>query len=119
MNIQRIQPGARLSRVVIHNDVVYLSGITAPDRSKDFCGQLEQVLERLDQHLRDAGSDRTRLLSALIVLTNPAQDFAALNETWERWLPEGQAPARATIHASLAAPEILVEIIVTAAVSAT
>jgi enamine deaminase RidA (YjgF/YER057c/UK114 family) len=117
MDIQRIQPGPRLSRAVIHNGVAYLAGITAPDRTQDIRGQLAQVFARLDQHLRDAGSDRGRLLSALVVLKDPARDFAALNELWEAWIPAGQAPARATIQAGLAAPDILVEIIVTAAVA--
>jgi enamine deaminase RidA (YjgF/YER057c/UK114 family) len=117
MDIQRIQPGRRLSRAVVHNGVAWLAGITAPDRSQDFRGQLQQVFDRIDQHLSEAGSDRSRLLSALVVLKNCERDFAVLNELWEAWIPEGQAPARATIQAALAAPQILVEIILTAAVA--
>lgn len=117
MDIQRFGTGARLSRAVIHNGVAYLSGVTAPDRSQDIRGQVGQVLARIEQHLQEAGSDRARLLSALIILKDTGRDFAALNELWEAWVPAGQAPARATIEASLAAPDILVEIIVTAAVA--
>lgn len=118
MDIRRIEPGKRLSRAVIHNGVAYMAGVTALDRSQDFRGQLRQVFERLDQHMREAGTDKSRMLNALVVLKDCGRDFAALNELWEAWIPEGAAPARASIEASLAAPDILVEIIVTAAVAA-
>jgi enamine deaminase RidA (YjgF/YER057c/UK114 family) len=118
MDIQRIQPGKRLSRAVIHNGVAHLAGLTALDRSKDFRGQLQEVFDRLDQAMADAGTDKTRMLNALVILKDCGKDFAALNEMWEAWVPEGAAPARATIQAQLAFPDILVEIIVQAAVKA-
>lgn len=116
MTIQRIEPGKRLSRAVIHNGTAYMAGVTALDRTKDFRGQLQQVFDRLDQHLAEAGSDKAHMLSALVVLKDCAKDFAALNELWEAWVVPGATPARATIQADLALPDILVEIIVTAAV---
>src|SRR3954468_11811243 len=117
-SINRIQPGKRLSRAVVHNGVAYMAGITALDRTRDFRGQLQQVFERLDQHMAEAGTDKSHMLNALVVLKDCGKDFAALNEMWEAWVPEGSAPARATIEAALAFPDILVEIIVTAAVKA-
>ena len=115
--IERIQPGPRLSRAVIHNGTAHLAGITAPDRSQDIRGQLAQVFARIDQHLADCGSDRTRLLSAMILLKDVKRDFAALNAAWEAWIPAGHTPARATWEANLAAPDILVEIVIVAAVA--
>ncbi len=116
MPIDRIQPGKRLSRATIHNGVAYLAGVTAPDRAQDIRGQVRQVFQRLEQHMAEAGTDKAHMLNALIVLKDCASDFAAMNEEWEAWVPEGSAPARATIQAALAFPDILVEIIVTAAV---
>lgn len=116
MAINRMQPGKRLSRAVIHNGVAYMAGLTANDRKKDFRGQLQEVFERLDQNMAEAGTDKSHMLNALIILKDCGKDFAALNEMWEAWVPEGSAPARATIEAGLAFPDILVEIIVTAAV---
>jgi enamine deaminase RidA (YjgF/YER057c/UK114 family) len=116
MSIQRIQPGKRLSRAVIHNGVAYMAGTTAPDRKQDIRGQVKQVFARLDEHMAEAGTDKSHMLNALIVLKDCDRDFAAMNEEWEAWVPEGSAPARATIQAALAFPDILVEIIVTAAV---
>jgi enamine deaminase RidA (YjgF/YER057c/UK114 family) len=114
--LKRIKPGPRLSRAVIHNGVAQLAGITALDRTQDIHGQLAQVFARIEEHLRDVGSDKTKLISAWILLKDVERDFAALNAAWEAWIPAGEAPARATWQATLAAPQILVEIIVSAAV---
>lgn len=116
MALKRIKPGPRLSRIVVHNGLAHFAGITALDRTQDFAGQLRQVFTRIEEHLTDAGSDKTRLVSVLVLLKHPERDFAALNVAWEAWVPPGCAPARATWKADLAAPEILVEMIVNAAV---
>lgn len=116
VTLRRIKPGPRLSRAVICNGIAQLAGITAPDRSQDIHGQLRQVLARIEEHLAEAGTDKTRLVSTWIILKDVARDFAALNAAWEAWIPAGCAPARATWQGTLAAPEILVEMIVSAAV---
>ena len=64
--------------------------------------------------LAEAGSARERILSATVYLRDIA-DFAAMNEVWEAWLPVGAAPARTTVEARLAVPELRVEITVVAA----
>jgi enamine deaminase RidA (YjgF/YER057c/UK114 family) len=114
--LKRIKPGPRLSRIVVHNGTAHLAGITALDRSQDFADQVQQVFRRIEEHLADAGSDKSRLISVWVLLKHPERDFAALNAAWEAWIPAGEAPARATWKADLAAPDILLELIVTAAV---
>jgi enamine deaminase RidA (YjgF/YER057c/UK114 family) len=42
-------------------------------------------------------------------------DFAAMNAVWDAWLPEGAAPARTTVQAALALPNLLFEVTVVAA----
>ena len=116
MALERIKPGPRLSRAVVHNGVAHLAGITALDRTQDIHGQVAQVFARVEEHLRDVGSDKTRLISAWVLLKDVERDFAAMNAAWEAWIPRGCAPARATWQATLAAPGILVEMILTAAV---
>ena len=116
MALKRIKPGPRLSRIVVHNGTAHFAGITALDRSQDFAGQVQQVFRRIEEHLADAGSDKSRLISVWVLLKHPERDFAALNAAWEAWIPAGEAPARATWKADLAAPDILLELIVTAAV---
>ena len=95
----------------------YLAGQVADDPSADVTGQTHQVLALIDSLLAEAGSDKTQILSATIFLPDIG-DFAAMNAVWEQWVVPGQTPARATVEAKLAAPELLVEIQVIAAVPA-
>ena len=113
--IQRIEKNERLSRVVIHQGVVYLSGLTADDRSQDTAGQTVQILEKADAFLATAGTGKSRLLSAQIWLNNIG-DFSLMNKAWIGWVDKNNPPARATVEAKLALPDIKIEIQFTAAV---
>jgi len=73
------------------------------------------MLEKVDELLLQAGSDRQHMLSATVYVRD-MKDFAAMNEVWDAWVPEGHAPARACVEARMARPELLVEISVVAAV---
>lgn len=115
MEIRRLQPGKRMSQAVVHNGTVYLAGQVADDPSQDVAGQTHQVLTSIDKLLAEAGTDKTRILSATIVLAD-IRTFAEMNSVWDGWVAQGNTPARATIEAKLAGPQYRVEIIVTAAV---
>ncbi|HXC27871.1 MAG TPA: Rid family hydrolase [Stellaceae bacterium] len=41
--------------------------------------------------------------------------FSAMNEIWNAWVDPANPPARACVQANMARPEVLVEIMVTAA----
>lgn len=113
MTIRRIEPGPRMSQAVVHGGVVYLAGqVGAPGAS--VAEQTRAVLAQVDRLLAEAGSDRSRLLSATIWLADIA-DFAEMNSVWEAWIDPANPPARATGECRLATPEFKVEIIVTAA----
>ncbi|WP_354684277.1 RidA family protein [Cupriavidus necator] len=114
-NIQRFESSKRLSRLVVHNGVVYVAGVTASDNSGDIGAQTRDVLAKIESYLASVGSDKTKLLSAQIWLKDIDKDFAGMNAAWETWIPEDAVPTRATCEAKLARPELLVEIIVTAA----
>jgi enamine deaminase RidA (YjgF/YER057c/UK114 family) len=81
----------------------------------DVAGQTHQILASIDKLLAAAGSDKTRILSATIYLAE-ISTFAQMNSAWDAWVPQGHAPARATVEARLAAPQYKVEIQVIAAV---
>lgn len=116
-DIHRLEPGPRMSKAVCHAGVVYLCGQTSSGTELVTAQeQTREVLARIDALLKQVGSDRSRLLSALIHLSDMA-DFAAMNAVWEAWLPAGVAPARTTVQASLAQPALRVEITVTAALA--
>lgn len=115
MNIQRQETKQRMSRIVIHNDTVYLCGQVCADATQGIVDQTKTMLEKVDALLLQAGSDREHMLSATIYVRD-MKDFAAMNEVWDAWVPEGHAPARACVEARMARPELLVEISVVAAV---
>ncbi len=114
-SIQRIDSNAKLSRVVVHQGVAWLSGLVAADCSQDIQGQTRQVLAQLDELLASVGSERTRVLSAQLWMKDMGADFAAMNEEWSAWCG-GEPPARATCQVTFDDPDIRLELIVTAAV---
>lgn len=114
MTIQRHNVGKRLSEIVVHDGVAYLAGEVPDDTGKDITGQTAEVLAKIEKLLKQVGSDKTKILSAQIFLPD-MKDFAGMNAAWEKWIPAGQTPARATIEAKLANPAFKVEIMCIAA----
>ena len=110
--IVRTEPGNILAKAVEFHGFVYLQGCTATDLSKDIKGQTREVLASIDELLEIHGTDKTRLLQALIWVKD-IRDREAMNEVWSAWLPKDGAPARACVQATLADPRHLVEIMVT------
>jgi enamine deaminase RidA (YjgF/YER057c/UK114 family) len=115
MTIQRFDTGPRMSRVVVHGDTIYLAGVVANKAAgESVTKQTQDVLSIIDGHLAKAGSDKSKLLTATIYLTD-MKTFAEMNAVWDGWVAAGNTPARATVEAKLAAPQLNVEIMVTAA----
>ena len=115
MSIKRIQPGPRMSQAVVHNGTVYLAGLVADDANADLKGQTKQILDKIDALLKEAGSDKSKILSANIWLTD-IRNWAEMNTVWDAWVAKDNPPARATVEAKLAGPKALIEIMVQAAV---
>ena len=107
-------PGPRMSRCVVHGDTVYVAGLTAADTKQDVKGQTKQILERIDHYLKEAGTTKSKLLRANLWIKDMAM-FADMNSVWNAWVDPENPPARACVQASLARPEVLVEIMVIAA----
>ena len=114
MSIQRFHVGPRLSDMAVHNGTIYLAGQVADDTSQDTAGQTKQILATIDKLLMEAGSDKTRILSTTIYVTDMAE-FPAMNAAWDAWVVPGATPPRATVEAKLAKPAYKVEIQVIAA----
>jgi enamine deaminase RidA (YjgF/YER057c/UK114 family) len=114
MSIERIEPGPRMSKAVVHGDTVYTAGIVSSDSTLNVAAQTANVLAAIDDILAAAGSDKTKLLRVNIWLTDIA-DFAQMNSAWDTWVPQGHTPARATVESKLADPALKVEIMVIAA----
>jgi enamine deaminase RidA (YjgF/YER057c/UK114 family) len=115
VTIQRFETGPRMSQAVVHGNTVYLAGQVAQKAAgKSVTDQTRDILETIDKLLAGAGSDKSKLLSAQIFLTDIAT-FNEMNKVWEAWVSPGNTPARATVEAKLAAPQYTVEIMVIAA----
>ena len=113
MSIERIQPGTWNSKAVVYNGVVYLSGITADDKTLPLKEQTKQVLSKIDAILTTAGSDKSRILSATVYLADMSKKDE-MNAAWMDWMDPDNPPARAAVGTNLA-PSALVEIMVCAA----
>ena len=115
MKIERHETGPRMSKAVVHGDTVYLAGIVADaPKGKSTAEQTKNILSQIDGFLARAGTDKSKVLSANIWITDMA-NFAEMNGVWDAWLSPGNAPARATVEAKLASPDYKVEIMVVAA----
>ncbi|WP_122032320.1 RidA family protein [Aliivibrio sp. EL58] len=112
--IERQETKQRMSRIVKHNGTVYLCGQVCADATKGIAEQTQTMLDKVDLLLDQAGSSREHMLSATIYIKD-MKDFAEMNAVWDAWVPEGHAPARACIEASMAREALLVEISVVAA----
>lgn len=111
--ILRTEAGAVFARAVEYHGFVFTQGVVPRDPEADTAAQVRDVLAQLDELLELHGTDNTRLLQAQVWLKDLG-DRAVLNEAWSAWLPEGAAPARALVQATLADPRWRVEIMVTA-----
>jgi enamine deaminase RidA (YjgF/YER057c/UK114 family) len=98
----------------VRGDTVYLCGLTATDPAADIKGQTQQILDRIDHYLAEAGSDKSKLLQAQLWIKDMAL-FAEMNSVWNAWVDPENPPARACVEANLARPGLLIEIMVTAA----
>lgn len=112
-DIQRFNSDKRLSRAVVHGNMVFLAGITADDRSKGMRGQTAEILAKIDALLKTAGTDKSKLLSATIWVSD-MRAKPEMDEAWAAWADQQNLPARACVEARLGSPDTLVEIMVQA-----
>lgn len=114
MSIQRFHVGQRLSETAIFNKTIYLAGQIPEDITQDIVGQTNEVLGHVDRLLAEAGSDKSRILMCQIFLSD-INHISGMNQAWDAWVADGNAPPRATVQALLANQSWLIEVVVTAA----
>ena len=114
-NITKLDSNDTLSEIAMHNGVVYLAGQVPNDDSLDIKGQSREVFANIDAALAKAGSDKSKILSAQVFITDLA-NFDAFNSEWNQWVKDITPPARATVEAKLVNPNWLIEIMVIAAI---
>lgn len=115
MTIKRVQIGDRMSQAVVYNGIVTTAGVVAQEAPGESVeAQTRDILQRIDSLLKEAGTDKSRLLSGSIWLSDIAS-FNEMNAVWDAWVTPGNTPVRACVEAKLASPKFNVEIQVTAA----
>lgn len=112
--IKRFEGTGRMSRVVVHNNTVYLCGQTFSEETCDTVLQSKEALKKVEALLEKYGSDKRHILSTTIYLRD-IRDFSKMNSVWDSWIEDGYEPARACVEARLASPNIQVEFSVVAA----
>ena len=116
MAIKRIQSGDRMSQAVVYGGIVNTAGQVAQNaKGESVTAQTEDILNAIDGLLKEAGTNKSQLLTATIWLADIA-DFAEMNSVWDAWVSKGNAPTRACVESKLASPDFTVEIAVSAAV---
>ena len=109
MTIKRHEPSKIYSKVVEANGFVFTAGIVADDVKQDAKGQTQQILKEIDRLLKLGGTDKSKLVSATIWVTD-IRNRDAMNVHWNEWTGGKNLPGRACIEARLADPKLLVEI---------
>lgn len=117
--ITRSVPTPTSNRVVVHNGVLHLGGLGAPERGEanDMYDQSKQIFERIDGFLAESGTDKNHLLRATIFISDYTLK-TEMNRAWNEWLDQDQKPARTTITVGDMGDNMLVEIEITAAIPA-
>ena len=114
MEIKRFEGTGRMSRVVEHNDTIYLCGQTCGEPDTDIKEQTKVVLQKISDLLEKYGSSTKHMLSVTIYLRDMVH-FKEMNEVWDAWVMDGFEPARACVESRMARDTLLVEMSVIAA----
>ena len=110
MAISRIHGGAQgRSKTVTHAGLLWTVATAVGDT---VAAQTRGCLDKLDDSLREAGTDKHHIVEALVYLTDMSRK-AEMDEVWCEWIPDDAWPCRACVGTRLA-PDNLVEIKVTA-----
>ena len=112
--IKRFQVGTRMSQAVVHGDTVYVAGQVADATKASIEEQTRDVLGKIDALLKEAGTDKSKLVAVNVFLPNIA-DFARMNSVYDTWIDPKNPPARACVEARLADPDLRVEMTAVAA----
>ena len=120
VKVEAAAANPNLSLATKFGNLVFVAGQTGRhpktgEIGKDVREQTRNILERIKLILAAAGTSLDNVLTATTHLTR-REDLAAYNEEYGKYFPTGK-PARTTVTvAALNAPELLIEITVTACI---
>jgi len=108
---------SRASQISVHSSTVYFAA--TPDRPYDPSSvtvQTQQVLKRVEERLAMAGSDKSKILMAQVWISD-MRLLGEMNAVWDAWVDQESPPVRACGAVDLGHPDMMVEVIITAAVA--
>jgi enamine deaminase RidA (YjgF/YER057c/UK114 family) len=100
------------SRAAVHGDLVMTVAVAPDPVPSSMYEQSVEALARLDESLALCGSDKSKILSAIVYITDIKRK-GEMNRAWDEWVDLKNPPMRACIGVDLEPPHI-VEIVVTA-----
>ena len=101
------------SRAVVHGDLVFTVAVAPDPVSPSMYEQSVKALARIDESLALCGTDKSKILSAIVCITDIKRK-SEMNRAWDEWVDMKNPPMRACLGVELEPPHI-VEIVVTAA----
>ena len=113
MTIERFDANERMCDMVATSHLVFVSGQVPATLDAPVALQTQEVLAKLDAMLARAHSDKSRLLTVTVYLSD-FRHYAGMNEAWDRWVDKSNPPARDCFKVELANPGWKVEIVATA-----
>ena len=98
MAIARPGPRGRMSRAATQAPLVHVAGqVARATAGGSVTAQTREILQRIERLLFEAGTDKSRLLSAHVRLSD-MDNFAEMDAVWEAWIVEGRTPGRTTVE---------------------
>jgi enamine deaminase RidA (YjgF/YER057c/UK114 family) len=101
------------SRAVVHDGLVLTVAVAPDPVTSSMYEQTVKALARIDESLALCGSDKSKILSAIVYITDMRRK-GEMNRAWDEWVDVKNPPMRACIGVDLEPPHIM-EIVVTAA----
>jgi enamine deaminase RidA (YjgF/YER057c/UK114 family) len=100
------------SRAVVHDGLVFTVAVAPDPVTPSMYEQSRKALARIDESLALCGTDKSRILSAIVYITDIKRK-SEMNRAWDEWVDADHPPMRACIGVDLEPPHII-EIVVTA-----
>ena len=100
------------SRAVVHDGLVFTVAVAPDPVASSMYEQTAKALARIDESLALCGSDKSKILSAIVYITDIKRK-GEMNRAWDEWVGAKNPPMRACLGVDLEPPHI-VEIVVTA-----
>ena len=101
------------SGAVVYDNLVFTVAVAPDPVSPSMYEQSVKALAALDQSLAKCGTDKSKILSAIVYITDIKRK-GEMNRAWDEWVDIKNPPMRACLGVDLEPPHI-VEIVVTAA----